>query len=106
MKTLLALVSVLAFGCQTSVSDPPTAPGSPDGTEGVSLRIATPDRIAGSYVDASGMGIEFDTARSGDNLFMNIATKTGHVLIHAETTADQYVFSYLDSKLTLRVDKT
>jgi hypothetical protein len=103
VKTLLALASVLAFGCQTS--ETPTAPTT-DSSDGIALRISTPDRLAGSYVDASGIGIEFDTARSGDNLFMHIATKTGHVLIHAETTADQYVFSYVDNKLTLRVDKT
>jgi hypothetical protein len=69
------------------------------------LRIATPDRLAGSYVDAAGGGIEFETARSGDNLYMHIATKSGRELIHAETTADSYVFRYLDSRLTLEVSK-
>ncbi len=106
MKTILALAAALSFvACQDAVQ-PPAAPTEGAGPEGVTLRIATPERLAGSYVDAAGTGIVFEAARAGDNLFMNIATRSGHELIHAETTADSYVFRYLDSRLTLRVDKS
>lgn len=103
---LLAFVSVLALAaCQTSDTAPaPTAEPAPTG-DGVTLRVATPDRIAGSYTDAVGGGIDFETARAGDNLYMHIATRSGHELIHAETTADSYVFRYLDGRLTLEVSK-
>ena len=103
-KTLLALVSTLAFAaCQSAdtTTQPPSAPA--DG-EGVTMRIAQPDRLAGSYLDPSGVRIDFETARSGDNLFMDIRSK-GHEITHAETTVDQYVFRYLDGRLTLKVDK-
>jgi hypothetical protein len=104
-KTLLALASIVAFaGCQSAESTTTEPPAAPADGEGVTMRIAQPDRLAGSYVDASGIKIEFETARSGDNLYMHIASK-GHEIIHAETTADQYVFRYLDGRLTLAVDK-
>ncbi len=103
---LLALASTIALAaaCQTS-DQAPTPPQTSDGTEGVSLRVATPERLAGSYVDVKGQGIEFDTARSGDNLFLRVATKSGKVLIQAETTADSYVFHYMDNRATLKVSK-
>lgn len=105
MKTLFALAAVLAFaGCQTSVAPPQPTPS--DGAEGVTLRVATPERLTGTYVDATtGATIDFDTARAGDNLYMNVATR-GHVLVHAETTGSEYVFTYMDNRLTLRVDKS
>jgi hypothetical protein len=102
VKTLLALATVLAFaGCQSS---DPSVPPAPPSTDGVTVRVGTPERITGSYVTPSGTNIEFDTARSGDTLFLHVAT-TSHVLIHAETTATAYVFHYLDDRLTLSVDK-
>jgi hypothetical protein len=100
VKTLLAITSVALLGCQASVEVL-----TPESGEGVTVRVATPERLSGSYVDATGMGINFDTARSGENLYMHITTKSGRELIHAETTADQYVFRYLDNRLTLAVDK-
>ncbi len=109
MKTIIALASVLALAaCQDAVETtaPTTAPTTGESGDGVTLRIATPDRIAGSYVDATGVGIEFDTARSGEDLFMNIATTSGHVLIHAETTPSTYVFEYLDKRLRLEIEKS
>ena len=103
---LLALASTLALAVGCQASEPTSAPPpTPSGTDGISLRVATPERLSGSYVDVTGQGIEFDTARSGDNLYMHVATKSGRVLIHAETTADSYVFRYMDNRLTLQVDK-
>lgn len=104
IKTLLALASTLVFAaCQADTPSQPPASSS-DGTEGVTMRIAQPDRLAGSYVDSTGIQIDFDTARSGDNLFLDLRSK-GHEIIHAETTADQYIFRYLDGRLTLNIDK-
>jgi hypothetical protein len=103
VKTLFALAAVLAFaGCQSS-SDP-SVPPAPPSTDGVTVRVGTPERLTGDYVTPSGSNITFDTARSGDTLFLHVATPQ-HVLIHAETTATSYVFRYLDDRLTLTVDK-
>ncbi len=106
-NTLLALASMLAIAaCQTTGADPSTSGPTSDGNEGVTMRIATPDRLAGSYVNAAGLGITFDTARSGTDLYLDLKTSTGHELIHAETTPTTYVFRYLDGRLTLTVDKS
>lgn len=101
MKTIVAIAFVLA-ACQTA-SEPPAQP-PPATHDGVTLRVQTPERITGSYVDASGRTIEFDSARAGDGLYMRVATRD-HVLIDATTTSTTYVFHYLDSRLTLEVDK-
>ncbi len=106
MKNILAVGVVLFAACQTATDAGPTSGPTSDGNEGVTMRIATPDHLAGTYVDASGLGIKFDTARTGDGLYLDISTMSGHELIHAETTATTYVFRYLDSRLTLAVDKT
>lgn len=103
---LYALAAVVALaGCQTFEQAPAPAPEPTPTGDGVTLRVATPDRIAGSYVDAAGGGINFETARSGDNLYMHITTRSGRELIHAETTADSYHFRYLDGRLKLEVSK-
>jgi hypothetical protein len=108
VKTIIALASVLALAACQTASEPPAPPTAPTTatptSDGLTLRVKTPERIAGSYVDLNG-GIEFDTARSGDTLFMHVATTSGHVLIHAETTATSYVFEYLDKRLRLEVNK-
>ena len=100
---LIAVALVLA-ACQTA-SEPPPAAAPPAPHDGVTLRVATPERIAGSYVIANGGGIEFDSARAGDSLSLHVATTSGHVLIDAKTTPTSYVFSYMDDRLTLEVDK-
>src|SRR3954468_24176699 len=104
-NTLLVLVSTFAFAaCATNDSKTPPAPSS-DGNEGVTMKVATPERLTGTYVDATGLSLEFDTARAGDDFYLHLATSWGHELIHAETTAPSYVFRYLDRRLTLEVDK-
>jgi hypothetical protein len=101
VKTLIALACVVGFaGCQASVEILHTG-----GDEGVSLKASTPERVTGSYIDPSGLGINFDTARTGDTLYLHLATKSGHVLVHAETTSSSYVFQYMDGRLTLEVSK-
>lgn len=102
MKLIIAALALAA--CQSATEIAPAPAPTPTTTDGVTLRVKTPERIAGSYVDANG-GIEFDTARAGDDLFMHVATKSGHILIDARTTPTSYVFEYLDHRLTLEVDK-
>lgn len=102
MKLIIAALALAA--CQSATEIAPAPAPTPTTTDGVTLRVKTPERIAGSYVDANG-GIEFDTARAGDDLFMHVATKSGHILIDAKTTPTSYVFEYLDHRLTLEVDK-
>ncbi len=103
MKIIVAFASVLAIAACQTASEPPAAP-PPLTQDGVTLRVRTPERIAGSYVDPAGLVIDFDSARAGDDLYMHVAT-AGHVLLDAQTTSTSYVFKYLDGRLTLEVDK-
>lgn len=107
MKLTAALAAVLALAaCQTASAPPAPEPSpAPTHDSNLTLRAQTPDRVSGSYVDPGGLGIDFDAARSADELYMHVATRSGHVMIDAETTPTSYVFSYLDGRLTLTVDK-
>ncbi|MEO8843617.1 MAG: hypothetical protein ABI591_16535 [Kofleriaceae bacterium] len=106
MKTTTLLLASLFFAACGTTEPAPTPPLSSDGNEGVTLTTATPDRLTGTYVDATGLSLTFDTARSGDTFFLDLSTSAGHQLIHAETTPTSYVFTYLDQRLTLEIDKT
>lgn len=105
MRTTLALTLVtvaLAAGCFDPDADPtPTSTT----TDGVTIRISTPEHLAGDYASASGVKLSFDSARSGDVLYLDVRDGAGHVLVHADTEAMDYVFSYLDGKATMRVAK-
>src|SRR3569832_2418730 len=103
-KLLLVLASSLVFAACSTNAPAPTGPTTV-GYEGVTLRIATPDRIAGSYGDARGVGSTFDAASTGEDLFLDVRSATGHEIMLAETTQTQYLFRYLDSRLTLAIDK-
>jgi hypothetical protein len=103
MKIAHALLpAILLVGCEANLGSPP--PQTSTGTEGLTLRIASPERLAGSYLDGLGHEIDFDTARTPDALFMDVRTPS-HELIHAETVGDHYVFQYMDRRLSLTVDK-
>jgi hypothetical protein len=106
MKPISIVVAGLfVVGCQVGEAPAPTPPQSTE-SDGLTLRISSPERIAGTYIDpATNVGIVFDSARSGDDLFLDLKTLSGSVLVHAETTADDYVFSYMDGKATLTVSK-
>src|SRR5580765_3337875 len=99
-KTWFFGVVILAVSACQSAAPPDPIGGGPtsDGTEGITMRVATPDRLAGGYVDPAGVRIDFETARTGDALYLDLSTGTGHELIHAETTATTYEFRYLDRR--------
>ena len=99
------IASLLTLAACAATESAPT-PTTTDGNEGVTVQIARPDRITGTYTDATGMALTFDTARSGDTFYLDLSTASGHQLIHAETTDTSYIFSYLDKRLTLEVDKS
>ena len=107
MKLALVLVpaAVLAAACTEPGSDPAPVPPSSDGADGVTLRVATPERLVGSYLDPSGLSLAFDVARSGDELAIHLETGAGLELVHAETDDDAYRFRYLGGRLTLTVDR-
>jgi hypothetical protein len=101
------VASLFVFvGCDTAAPEPAPAPPVSTEADGLSLLVSTPEWIAGTYVDpATGVGVIFEAAREGDDLFLHLATAKGKVLVHAETTADDYVFSYMDGLATLTVSK-
>jgi hypothetical protein len=106
MRIQLLVASIMfGFGCQAAVAPPDRADGTV-ATDGVSLTTATPERLTGSYLDPSGVGIRFDSARVGDTLYLDLTTRAGVQLVHAETVGDTYVFSYLGGRLTLTIDKS
>jgi hypothetical protein len=106
MKLLTIIVaSLFVVGCDASAPEPTPTTTSTE-TDGLSLRVSSPERIAGTFVDpATGVGIVFDSARSGEALYLHVASATGIELVHAETTADDYVFRYMGGKATLTVSK-
>jgi hypothetical protein len=110
VKLSLAIVPAvfLAAACTESGPEPtttPPAPTSSDGADGVTLRVATPERLVGSYLDASGLALRFEAARDGDALYLHLETGDGRELVHAETLDDVYRFRYLGGRLTLTVER-
>ena len=106
MKHALALVPVALFAVACTDADPSPTSSAPPPADGLALRVATPEHLAGHYAAPdTGLEVDFDVARTDDALFMHVTTGSGHVLIHAETHADTYEFEYLDGRLGLSVDK-
>jgi hypothetical protein len=106
MRILLLVTSVVfAFGCQTAVPPPTGGADGTTGPDGIALSLSTPERLTGTYVDPTGIGINFDSARVGDTLYLDLTTRAGVKLVHAETVGETYVFSYM-GRLTLTIDKS
>jgi hypothetical protein len=104
MKLIIATVAFLAIGCESAVPEPTSS--TTDEADGLSLRINTPERIAGTYVDpATHVGLTFESARVGDILYLDIVSMNGTELIHAETVGDNYVFRYMGGQLKLTISK-
>jgi hypothetical protein len=104
VRISLAIATALSCSLAACAAEPdPTGPVS-DGSDAVTLRVATPDHLAGSYGDAAGRRIDFDSVRDGDLFSLDVRT-ADHVLIHAETVGDTYRFSYLDGRAVLTVER-
>jgi hypothetical protein len=107
MRTARVLAPVLAIalsGCgntSTGSNDPVPAVGS----DGVALTMATHDRLSGSYSDAAGNLLRFETAKIGDDLYFDLTGIGGRKIIHIETVGDNYEFSYMDGALTMHTTK-
>ena len=88
------------IGCGGEVTTGPMSSG-----DGITLRTATPQRVTGEYSDGQGITLQFDSARVGDDLFLDLTGVNGRPIVHIETTATSYEFSYLGGQLKLHVTK-
>lgn len=105
MSRVFASVLVMGLvGCgntSTSGTDPtPTV-----GADGVALTVATHERLTGSYQDAAGNMLRFETAKVGDDLYFDLTGNGGRRIIHIETVGDNYQFSYMNGALTMHTTK-
>lgn len=106
--TALIVMGALATACG---SEPPTenvgstaqTPGA--ATDGITLTTAIPQRITGVYADGAGDTISFDLAKVDDDLYVDVRGNGGRPLIHIETDADDYNFSYMGGALTMKTTK-
>src|SRR5437763_4988920 len=104
------LIAVAMAACADnadSVWDAPPAPAQ--GTQlaavddGITLSSSTAERLTGVYVEPHGTStITFDLAKVGDDVYADVKGNGGRPIVHVETTADDYVFTYMDGSLTLR----
>src|SRR6516225_9754978 len=107
MRTARVLAPALAIaligcgGIASTGSDPvPTV-----GADGVTLTVSTHERLSGSYADAAGNLLRFETAKIGDDLYFDLTGIGGRKIIHIETVGDSYEFSYMDGALTMHTTK-
>jgi hypothetical protein len=61
--------------------------------------------LAGTFHDDKGNLVQFDTAKVGDDVFIDLKGNGGLPILHLETTADAYVFSYMGGKLKMTASK-
>lgn len=96
-----ALVLTLA-ACSAGTKNDPVPSVS---NEGLSLTASTKERLAGSFKDAAGTTVLFDAARVNEDVFLDVKNATGLQIIHLETTAKTYEFSYMNGQLRMHADK-
>jgi hypothetical protein len=107
MKRNALLLSVLALAL-TACGNPATGDGAAAPTvanDGLTLTRATAERLTGSFVDPAGNQLVFDSAKVGDDLYLDLRGNDGRALIHIETTGDRYDFSYLGGELRMHTTK-
>lgn len=75
------------------------------GADGIALTTATHERVSGSYHDAAGNLLTFETARVGDDLYLDLTGNGGRAIIHIETVGDNYEFSYMGGALKMHTAK-
>ena len=98
--TLKVLATVLLVGC-----DPGVIASNSSSPDGITLTRSTPERVTGSYGDGQGVTLQFDSARVGDDLYLDLTGINGRQIVHIATTATGYEFSYLGGRLKLSVTK-
>jgi len=75
--------------------------------DGITLSSWSAERLTGVYVDPKGTStITFDLAKVGDDIFADVKGIGGRPIVKIETTATDYLFTYMDGSLTLRTSKT
>src|SRR5262245_3590935 len=94
MRTVKWLVVLTLAGCSGGSID-----------DGITLTRQSAERITGSFDDAKGHVVSFDSARVGDELYLDVKNQAGVSLWHIETTPKSYEFSYLGGKLTMHADR-
>jgi hypothetical protein len=106
MRQIRFLVPALAIGlvaCAQQVT--PTQVQVSGSQDGLTLTTSTQERVAGSFDDGKGSVLVFDSARAGDDLYLDLKTGAGQALLHIQTTGDRYDFSYMGGKLTMTTTK-
>jgi hypothetical protein len=101
-QILAAALATVMVGCS---NQEPAAQTGAAAQDGLTLTTTSTTRVAGSYTDEAGRTLRFDTARVGDDLFLDLTTGGGKQLIHIETVGDSYQFSYMGGKLTMNTTK-
>jgi len=107
MRTARVLAPALAIaliGCGNT-STGSTDPAPTVGADGVTLTVATHERLSGAYSDAAGNLLRFETARIGDDLYFDLTGIGGRQIIHIETVGDNYEFSYMGGALKMHTTK-
>jgi hypothetical protein len=100
---LITSLGLSGFGCAGQIGNP--SPPS-DGEQVLTLTSSTPTQVTGTFVDQRGTLVRFETVRTGDDLYLDVAGADGVSLVHLETTATSYEFSYLGGQLRLHATKS
>jgi hypothetical protein len=104
LRILAPAIAIAMIGCgntSTGSSDPTPQVGA----DGVALTASSSNRLTGSYTDAAGNLLKFDSARIDDNLYFDLTGNGGRSIIHIETIGDNYEFSYMGGALKMHTTK-
>jgi hypothetical protein len=106
------VVALLLVACGDGgpAGDPPVgstqSPGlTPIAADGITLTSSTPERVTGVYADGRGDVLTFDFAKVNDDLYFDLTGDGGRPIMHIETNADAYDFSYMGGRLTMHTTK-
>jgi len=82
-----------------------SAPAADNHDDGITLTSSTPQHITGRYYDLTGDTIQFDLAKVDDDLYVDLTGNAGRPILHIQTSADAYDFSYMGGALTMHTTK-
>src|SRR3954453_5870377 len=108
MRTLRLLVPAFAMvliGCGQASSGSTVDPQPAVSADGITLTASSAARLTGTFHDAVGNQLSFDTAKVGDELYFDLTGNDGRKIIHIETIGERYEFSYLGGALTMHTTK-